>query len=138
MQFVINIDDEIISELDLANEMKELYKQIPDEEKQAILKDMIKEYLTHSDVIKGIFLQRGYNDYTYPTDEFKRLINKIDFTEEMEDVKQKMMGIITDDLKNVLVELFVNSFFKSLTESITKDSRFLDSMYYMIRSKYNN
>lgn len=140
MQITLNIDAELFNNNGIGEAIKDLFNSISDEEKRDILKDILIQYLNDTDIIKNYFINQRYINYTkidQPTDEFRKLIQKIDMSTEMEDIKKKMMNIIENDLQNILVELFVRSFVNNFQNTLIQDTNFQDYISSRIISMIN-
>ena len=140
MQVTISIDKEVFDSDEVGGTIKAIFNSIPEEEKVAIVKDLMMQYLTEESVIRNYFVEKGYNRWTsnpeyYPSSEFRSLIGKIDLTTEMEEVKAKMMTIINDNFTEILTELFVRNFVSKLSETLVNNTDFRDNLIYIIRNK---
>ena len=140
MQITLNVDAELFNNNGIGEAIKDLFNSISDEEKRDILKNILIQYLNDTDIIKNYFINQRYVNYTrmdQPTDEFRKLIQKIDMSTEMEDIKKKMINIIENDLQNVLVELFVRNFVNNFQNTLTQDTNFQNYICSTIISTIN-
>lgn len=140
MQITLNVDAELFNNNGIGEAIKDLFNSISDEEKRDILKNILIQYLNDTDIIKNYFINQRYVNYTrmdQPTDEFRKLIQKIDMSTEMEDIKKKMINIIENDLQNVLVELFVRNFVNNFQNTLTQDTNFQNYICSTIISMIN-
>lgn len=140
MQITLNVDAELFNNNGIGEAIKDLFNSISDEEKRDILRDILFQYLNDTDIIKNYFINQRYINYTtiyQPTDEFRKLIQKIDMSTEMEDIKKKMMNIIENDLQNILVELFVRSFVNNFQNTLIQDTNFQNYISSRIISMIN-
>ena len=140
MQVTISIDKEVFDSDEVGGTIKAIFNSIPEEEKVAVVKDLMMQYLTEESVIKNYFVGTTYNRWSsnpeyYPSIEFRSLIGKIDLTTEMEEVKAKMMTIINDNFTNILTELFVSNFVGKLSETLVNNTDFRNNLTYIINSK---
>lgn len=140
MQITLNVDAKLFNNNGIGEAIKDLFNSISDEEKRDILKNILIQYLNDTDIIKNYFINQRYVNYTrmdQPTDEFRKLIQKIDMSTEMEDIKKKMINIIENDLQNVLVELFVRNFVNNFQNTLTQDTNFQNYICSTIISMIN-
>lgn len=140
MEVTIRIDKEVFTTTEVGGMIKSIFEDMSDEEKAGIMKEFIMQYLNEESVIKNYFVEMRYDRWSSrheycPSINFNRLIEKIDLTTEMEDIKKKMMDIINNELKNILIRLFVDNFVGMLSRTISGDSRFNDEMIAIIQSK---
>lgn len=140
MEVTIRIDKEVFTTTEVGGMIKSIFEDMSDEEKAGIMKEFIMQYLNEESVIKNYFVEMRYDRWSSrheycPSINFNRLIEKIDLTAEMEDIKKKMMDIINNELKNILIRLFVDNFVGMLSRTISGDSRFNDEMIAIIQSK---
>lgn len=144
MNITLNIDEKLFDESGVGEAIKDAFINMPKEEKSAIMKDILKQYLLDSDFVKNYFIKkesRGWsNNYTLqdvPTDEFRELIRKIDFSSEMEDVKEVFIEVINKDLNNFLLKLLVDSYMNSIASMVTNNDNFRSDISYNILSEFN-
>ncbi len=140
MQVTISIDKEVFDSDEVGGTIKAIFNSIPEEEKVAIVKDLMMQYLTEESVIRNYFVEKRYDRWSskpeyYPSSNFNRLIEKIDLTTEMEDIKKKMMDIVNNELENILIRLFVNNFAVMLSNTVIHDSKFINEMVVIIQNK---
>ena len=140
MEVTIRIDKEVFTTTEVGGMIKSIFEDMSDEEKAGIMKEFIMQYLNEESVIKNYFVEMRYDRWSSrheycPSINFNRLIEKIDLTAEMEDIKKKMMDIINKKKKNILIRLFVDNFVGMLSRTISGDSRFNDEMIAIIQSK---
>ena len=140
MQVTISIDKEVFDSDEVGGTIKAIFNSIPEEEKVAIVKDLIMQYLAEDSVIRNYFVETRYDRYLnrheyYPSRNFNSLIEKIDLTTEMEEVKAKMMTIINDNFTKILTELFVRNFVGMLSNIVLNDSKFKDELAAIIQAK---
>ena len=140
MQVTISIDKEVFDSDEIGGTIKAIFNSIPEEEKVVIVKDLMMQYLTEESVIKNYLVEMRYDRWTSrheycPTINFNRLIEKIDLTTEMEDIKKKMIDIINNELENILIRLFVNNFVGMLSNTMSNDSKFINEMTAIIQNK---
>ena len=117
---------------------------MPQEEKSVIMKDILKQYLLDSDFVKNYFIKKesrswssNYTLQDVPTDEFRELIRKIDFSSEMEDVKKVFIEVINKDLNKFLLKLLVNSYMNSIASMVTNNDNFRSDISYNILTEFN-
>ena len=139
MEVMIRIDKEAFTTTEVGGMIKSIFEDISDEEKAGIMKEFIRQYLTEESIIKNYFVETRYDRWTsrheyFPSSNFNRLIEKIDLTTEMEDIKKKMMDIINNELENILIRLFVNNFVGMLSKTVLNDSKFEDEMTAIIQA----
>lgn len=143
MQVTISIDKEVFDSDEVGGTIKAIFNSIPEEEKVAIVKDLIMQYLTEDSVIRNYFVETRYDRYLnrheyHPSRNFNSLIEKIDLTTEMEEVKAKMMTIINDNFTKILTELFVRNFVGMLSNTLMNDSEFKGEMAAIIQAKLSH
>lgn len=139
MEVMIRIDKEAFTTTEVGGMIKSIFEDISDEEKAGIMKEFIRQYLTEESIIKNYFVETRYDRWTSrheycPSSNFNRLIEKIDLTTEMEDIKKKIMDIINNELENILIRLFVNNFVGMLSKTLLNDSKFEDEMTAIIQA----
>jgi hypothetical protein len=143
MQVTISIDKEVFDNDEVGGTIKAIFNSISEEEKVAIVKDLMMQYLTEDSVIRKYFVETRYDRYLsrneyYPSNNFIRLIEKIDLSTEMEDIKKKMMDIVNNELENILIRLFVNNFVGMLSNTVMNDSEFKNEMTSIIQTKLSS
>lgn len=143
MQVTISIDKEVFDTDEVGGTIKAIFNSIPEEEKVAIVKDLMMQYLTEDSVIRKYFVETRYDRYLsrneyYPSNNFIRLIEKIDLSTEMEDIKKKMIDIVNNELENILIRLFVNNFVGMLSNTVMNDSEFKNEMTSIIQTKLSS
>ena len=140
MQVTISIDKEVFDSDEIGGTIKAIFNSIPEEEKVAIVKNLMMQFLTEESVIRNYFVEKRYDRWSNrpeysPSINFHRLIDKIDLTTEMEDVKKRMMDLINSELENILIRLFVNNFAVMLSNTVMNDSKFINEMTAIIQNK---
>ncbi len=143
MQVTISIDKEVFDSDEVGGTIKAIFNSIPEEEKVSIVKDLMMQYLTEDSVIRKYFVETRYDRYLsrneyYPSNNFIRLIEKIDLSTEMEDIKKKMMDIVNNELENILTRLFVHNFVGMLSNTVMNDSEFKNEMTSIIQTKLSS
>lgn len=143
MQVTISIDKEVFDSDEVGGTIKAIFNSIPEEEKVAIVKDLMMQYLTEDSVIRNYFVETRYDRYLSrneyrPSINFNRLIEKVDLTTEMEDIKKKMMDIVNNEFENILIRLFVNNFVGMLSNTVMNDNKFKDEMAVIIQSRLSH
>ncbi len=144
MNITLNIDEKLFDESGVGAAIKDAFINMPQEEKSTIMKDILKQYLLDSDFVKNYFIKkenRGWSgNYTFqdaPTDEFRELIRKIDFSSEMEDVKKVFIEVINKDLNKFLLKLLVDSYMNSIASMVTNNDNFRSDISYNILAEFN-
>lgn len=128
MQLVLNIDDELFKSSDLGTELNKIIHSVSDEDLKIIVKDILKEYMMKDSVIKNYFTETNFRysgpNSLGPSSELRRLINQIDFSEEMKEVKEKYVRILNEDIENILIEQFANAYTRAFSNLIMEDRDF--------------
>lgn len=144
MNITLNIDEKLFDESGVGEAIKDAFITMPQEEKSAIMKDILKQYLLDSDFVKNYFIKKesrswssNYTIQDVPTDEFRELIRKIDFSSEMEDVKKVFIEVINKDLNKFLLKLLVDSYMNSIASMVTNNDNFRSDISYNILSEFN-
>lgn len=130
MNITINIDDKTFNDSNVGASIVEAFNKLSKDEIKDVMKEVLKQYLENDSVIRGYFVQRstgwGYGNGEIPTQEFKSLISKIDFSNLTDDIKNRMVDMITHDLDKIVVSLVTDSIISGLSRSITNSSEFND------------
>ena len=144
MNITLNIDEKLFDESGVGEAIKDAFITMPQEEKSVIMKDILKQYLLDSDFVKNYFIKKesrswssNYTLQDVPTDEFKELIRKIDFSSEMEDVKKVFIEVINKDLNKFLLKLLVDSYMNSIASMVTNNDNFRSDISYNILAEFN-
>ena len=142
MKITLNIDEKLFDESGVGEAIKDAFINMPQEEKSAIMKDILKQYLLDSDFVKNYFITRKNNWVSNriedaPSDEFRELIRKIDFSSEMEDVKKVFIEVINKDLNKFLLKLLVDSYMNSIASMVTNNDNFRSDISYNILAEFN-
>ena len=144
MKITLNIDEKLFDESGVGEAIKDAFITMPQEEKSVIMKDILKQYLLDSDFVKNYFIKKesrswssNYTLQDVPTDEFRELIRKIDFSSEMEDVKKVFIEVINKDLNKFLLKLLVNSYMNSIASMVTNNDNFRSDISYNILTEFN-
>ena len=144
MNITLNIDEKLFDESGVGEAIKDAFINMPQEEKSAIMKDILKQYLSDSNFIKNYFIKKenriwssNYAVQDVPTDEFKELIRKIDFNDEMEDVKKVFIEVINKDLNKFLLKLLVDSYMNSIASMVTNNDNFRSDISNNILTEFN-
>ena len=145
MQLVLNIDDELFKSSDLGTELNKIIHSVSNEDLKIIVKDILKEYMMKDDVIKNYFTETNFR-YSGPSSlgpslELKKIINQIDFSEEMKDVKEKYIKILNEDIREILIGQFAQAYARAFSNLITEDRDFsnrINSSIYRALSTVNN
>lgn len=129
MQFTINIDEKMFNESNIGETIKKSFESMSQEEKSSVMKDILKQYLLDSEFVKNYFVEKkadrwygSSNFKDYPTENFMKLIQKIDFTEEMEEVKKVFIEVIEKDLSRELLKLLVDSYVNTIANTLFNSS----------------
>jgi hypothetical protein len=129
MNITLNIDEKLFDEGGIGEAIKEAFLSMPIEEKSVIMKDILKQYLLDSEFVKKYFIEKrseGYSSYSrfvdYPTTNFIKLINTIDFKDEMEDVKKVFIDVIENNLRKEVLKLMVDSYVNTMANTLFKSS----------------
>lgn len=144
MKITLNIDEKLFDDSGVGEAIKDAFITMPQEEKSVIMKDILKQYLLDSDFVKNYFIKKesrswssNYTLQDVPTDEFRELIRKIDFSSEMEDVKKVFIEVINKDLNKFLLKLLVNSYMNSIASMVTNNDNFRSDISYNILTEFN-
>lgn len=145
MQLVLNIDDELFKSSDLGTELNKIIHSVSDEDLKIIVKDILKEYMMKDDVIKNYFTETHFRysgpSALGPSPELKKIINQIDFSEEMKDIKKKYIKILNEDIKEILIDQFAQAYSRAFSNLITEDRDFsnrINNSIYRALSTVNN
>ena len=130
MNITINIDDKTFNDSNVGASIVEAFNKLSKDEIKDVMKEVLKQYLENDSVIRGYFVRRstgwGYGNGEIPTQEFKSLISKIDFSNLTDDIKNRMVDMITHDLDKIVVSLVTDSIISGLSRSIANSSEFND------------
>ena len=129
MQLVLNIDDELFKSSNLGEELNKIIHTVSSEDMEIIVKDILKEYLIEylmkDDIIKNYFTEYSiYYKGMAPSPELKKIINQIDFSEEMKDIKEKYIKILNEDIEEILIGQFAQAYSRAFSNLITEDRDF--------------
>ena len=128
MNITLNIDDKTFNDSNVGASIVEAFNKLSKDEIKDVMKEVLKQYLENDSVIRGYFVQRstnwGYGNGEIPTQEFKSLISKIDFSNLTDDIKNRMVDMITHDLDKIVVSLVTDSIISGLSRSIVNSSEF--------------
>lgn len=128
MNITLNIDDTTFNDSNVGASIVEAFNKLSKDEIKDVMKEVLKQYLENDSVIRGYFVQRntswGYGNGEIPTQEFKSLISKIDFSDLTDDIKNRMVDMIKHDLDKIVIELVTDSIIGGLSRSITNSSEF--------------
>lgn len=127
MNISIVIDEKVFNESGVGEAIREAFETMDKEEKSKIMKDILKQYLLNSEFIHNYFMNKRINSWSrsteeYPTKEFIELIKMIDFTSEMEEVKDVFMNVINTDLKKEVLKLMVDSYVDTIANQLFNNS----------------
>jgi hypothetical protein len=127
MNISISIDEKVFNESGVAEAIKEAFENMDKEEKSKIMKDILKQYLLDSEFVHNYFIETKRDSWIgsskeYPTKEFVELVKMIDFTTEMEEVKDVFMNVVKTDLKKEVLKLMVDSYVNTIANQLFNDS----------------
>ena len=126
MNISINIDNELFDSGGVGEAIKTAFETMPDEEKATVMKDILRQYLLDDKFIKNYFIRKstgyGYQPEEYPTQHFQDMIEKIDFSAEMNEVKEAFMKVIKNDLGNMLLKLMLDSYINTVANTLFQKS----------------
>lgn len=127
MNISVIINEKAFNESGVGEAIREAFETMDKEEKSKIMKDILKQYLLDSEFIHNYFMKKRIDSWSgsteeYPTKEFIELIKMIDFTSEMEEVKDVFMNIINTDLKKEVLKLMVNSYVDTIANQLFNNS----------------
>ncbi len=139
MNITLNIDEKLFNESGIGEAIKESFNKLTDDELSDIMKDILHQYLSNEEILKNYFIKKQYDSWThrneeYPSENFVKMINKIDLSEEMDDIKDRMINILNNDLNKILTDLFARSFVNSIYNMINTDNEFKDDISNSIHS----
>ena len=127
MNISISIDEKVFNESGVAEAIREAFENMDKEEKSKIMKDILKQYLLDSKFVHNYFIEEKREHWSgstkeYPTKEFVELVKMIDFTTEMEEVKDVFMNVVKTDLKEEVLKLMVDSYVNTIANQLFNDS----------------
>ena len=127
MNISISIDEKVFNESGVAEAIREAFENMDKEEKSKIMKDILKQYLLDSEFVHNYFIETKRDSWIgsskeYPTKEFVELVKMIDFTTEMEEVKDVFMNVVKTDLKEEVLKLMVDSYVNTIANQLFNDS----------------
>lgn len=127
MNISINIDNELFDSGGVGEAIKTAFETMPDEEKATVMKDILRQYLLDDKFIKNYFIKKldtgyGYHLEECPTQHFYNMIEKIDFSAEMNEVKEAFMKVIKNDLGNMLLKLMLDSYINTVANTLFQRS----------------
>lgn len=127
MNISISIDEKVFNESGVAEAIREAFENMDKEEKSKIMKDILKQYLLDSEFVHNYFIETKRDSWIgsskeYPTKEFVELVKMIDFTTEMEEVKDVFMNVVKTDLKKEVLKLMVDSYVNTIANQLFNDS----------------
>ena len=127
MNISISIDEKVFNESGVAEAIREAFENMDKEEKSKIMKDILKQYLLDSKFVHNYFIEEKREHWSgstkeYPTKEFVELVKMIDFTTEMEEVKDVFMNVVNTDLKKEVLKLMVDSYINTIANQLFNDS----------------
>lgn len=127
MNISISIDEKVFNESGVAEAIREAFENMDKEEKSKIMKDILKQYLLDSEFVHNYFIETKRDSWIgsskeYPTKEFVELVKMIDFTTEMEEVKDVFMNVVNTDLKKEVLKLMVDSYVNTIANQLFNDS----------------
>ena len=142
MNITLNVDEKLFDEGGIGEAIKDAFINMPMEEKSSVMKEILKQYLLDSGFIKRYFVEDKrlsswgtYQTGEAPTEEFRKLISTIDFSEEMDDVKKIFEEVIKNDLKEQVIKLMVDSYINTIANTLfDSSSEFRDRLRYNISS----
>lgn len=127
MNISIFIDEKVFNESGVGEAIREAFETMDKEEKSRIMKDILKQYLLDSKFVHNYFIEEKREHWSgsmkeYPTKEFVELVKMIDFTSEMEEVKDVFMNVINTDLKKEILKLMVDSYVNTIANQLFNNS----------------
>ena len=127
MNITLNIDEKLFDKSGIGEAIKEAFKTMDKEEISRIMKDILKQYLLDSEFVHNYFIETKRDSWIgsskeYPTKEFVELVKMIDFTTEMEEVKDVFMNVVKTDLKKEVLKLMVDSYVNTIANQLFNDS----------------
>lgn len=127
MNISISIDEKVFNESGVAEAIREAFENMDKEEKSKIMKDILKQYLLDSEFVHNYFIETKRDSWIgsskeYPTKEFVELVKMIDFTSEMEEVKDVFMNVVNTDLKKEVLKLMIDSYVNTIANQLFNDS----------------
>ena len=127
MNISIFIDEKVFNESGVGEAIREAFETMDKEEKSRIMKDILKQYLLDSEFVHNYFIETKRDSWIgsskeYPTKEFVELVKMIDFTTEMEEVKDVFMNVVKTDLKKEVLKLMVDSYVNTIANQLFNDS----------------
>ncbi len=142
MNITLNIDKELFNNSGVGDAIKEAFDSLSEENKVSIMKDIIHQYLSEESIIKKYFLNDRYDAWErktvyYPSDNFNKIINKIDLSKDMEDIKDKMLNLLNNDLNKILSKLIADAYVNALSNMIKNDDDFRNDISCSIHSQFN-
>ena len=129
MQITLNVDEKLFNESGVGMAIQNAFDSMPDEDKKAIVTDIVRQHITESKVVKRFFVDGSYryaNDTPQPTHEFRKIIESIDFSKELEAMKDQILGFVTEPHQELLVNMIVEAFMHHMAEAVFTDSKFKD------------
>lgn len=143
MQITINIDEKLFNDGGIGEAIKDSFNKLSKEDLSNIMKDIIHQYLSNEEILKGYFINKRYDNWKhsyeeYPSTEFVSIINRIDLSKEMDDIKDKMINLLNNDINKILTDLFARTFVNSISTMISNDKDFRDAISDSVNRQFSS
>ena len=142
MQITINIDEKLFNDSGIGEAIKDSFNKLSKEDLSNIMKDIIHQYLSNEEILKGYFINKRYDNWKhnyeeYPSTEFISIINRIDLSKEMDDIKDKIINLLNNDINKILTDLFARTFINSISTMICNDDDFRNAISDSVNKQFS-
>lgn len=130
MQVVINVDDSMFE-----NVVKKELEAFEPSELHDVIKSAITGYIENNpDLIKNMFVRREYSRYDSrsedaPTELLNRIVNKIDFSDGAEEIKDALIKELKENCVNIIEKLMIKAISDSLYKQLSSGYGMQEIMY---------
>ena len=139
MQVVINVDDSMFE-----NVVKKELEAFTPSELHDVIKSAIIGYIENNpDLIKSMFVKKEYNMYSScsedaPTNLLERIVNKIDFNDSVEEIRDALIKELKGNCVNIVEKLMIRAISESLYKQLSSGYGMQELMYDIQSQLHNN
>ena len=137
MELKINIDETQFKDV-----MEKELKALTPDQLAEIFKETIKQYLLSDNAaaIKNLFIDRNYSygsSSTKPTALTQKIVEKIDFKQELDPVVQEIKNELLGNSRNILESVMIKAMAKSIADCCMREGWFEQAFVAMHHYEYD-
>lgn len=119
MQISINVDEAQFKEL-----MDKSLAALPEEKLQEVVLEGFRTYLTNTDVLKELTIEKDlWRCKTIPTQFLKEIMLRTTNTDKLNDLRDEMIGVVRENfdeiMRNAMAQIICNGVFNGMENSIS-------------------